>query len=90
MMRNLKTYEQFINEASEEDIKKVSLIKKLVEKHLRTEVDYSESSGVFTMKGLVLVYPKVLENLLKTIDIKPKNISKPVKGKIAGDTTFEI
>lgn len=90
-MRNLPTYEQFINEASKSlEPRQVSLIKKLVEKHLRTEVDYSESSGVFTMKGLVLVYPKVLENILKTIDVKPKNISKPVKGQIAGDTTFEV
>jgi hypothetical protein len=89
-MRNLPTYEQFLNEASEIDTKKVSSIKKLVGEKLRTEVDYTESSGVFTMKGLVLRYPKVLENILKTIDIKPKNISKPVKGQIAGDTTFEI
>ena len=42
------------------------------------------------MKGLVLRYPKVLENILKEEGIKATNISKPIKGKIAGDTTFKI
>lgn len=90
-MRNLPTYEQFLNEATKPlEPSQISSIKKLVGEKLRTEVDYTESSGVFTMKGLVLLYPKVLENILKELDLKPKNISKPVKGQIAGDTTFEI
>jgi len=87
-MKNLITYEQFLLEA--DDASKVSEIKKLVEEKLRTKVDYSESSGVFTMKGLLLINPKILENILSEIDVKAKNISKPVKSQISGDTTFEI
>ena len=87
-MKNLLTYEQFLLEAKETS--KVPEIKKLVEEKLRTVVDYSESSGVFTMKGLLLINPKILENILSEIDVKAKNISKPVKSQISGDTTFEI
>ena len=87
-MKNLLTYEQFLLEAKETSM--VPEIKKLVEEKLRTVVDYSESSGVFTMKGLLLINPKILENILSEIDVKAKNISKPVKSQISGDTTFEI
>jgi hypothetical protein len=90
MMRNLKSYEAFLLEGDESSKSVVSLVKKVVSEKLRTEVDYTDSSKVFTMKGLVLVYPKVLENILKEEGIKAINISKPVKGQIAGDTTFKI
>tara|TARA_R110001606_G_scaffold318252_2_gene465070 strand:+ start:527 stop:802 length:276 start_codon:yes stop_codon:yes gene_type:complete len=91
-MRNLKTYDEFISESLilEEDKSVISDIKKLVSDKLRTEVEYTESSKVFTCKGLLLAYPNVLEDILSTIDIKPKKISKPEKGQVAGDTTFEI
>ena len=90
MMRNLKTYEAFLLEGDESSKSVVALVKKVVSEKLRTEVDYIESSKVFTMKGLVLVYPKVLENILAKENIKAVSISKPVKGKIAGDTTFKV
>jgi hypothetical protein len=89
-MRNLKTYDTFLLEAEEVSKSVISAVKKIVGEKLRTEVEYVESSKTFTMKGLVLVYPKVLENILKEEKIKAVNISKPVKGQIAGDTTFKI
>jgi hypothetical protein len=89
-MRNLKTYEAFLFEAEESSKSVVALVKKVVSEKLRTEVDYVDSSKVFTMKGLVLRYPKVLENILKEEGIKAINISKPIKGQVAGDTTFKI
>jgi hypothetical protein len=90
MMRNLKTYDTFLLEAAEVSKSVISTVKKIVSEKLRTEVDYVESSKTFTMKGLVLRYPKVLENILKEEGIKATNISKPIKGQIAGDTTFKI
>tara|TARA_Y100000385_G_C12916559_1_gene560599 strand:+ start:457 stop:735 length:279 start_codon:yes stop_codon:yes gene_type:complete len=92
-MRNLKTYSQFIAESiilEEEEKSVISDVIKLVNDKLRTKVEYTESSKVFTCKGLRLQYPNVLEDILSTIDIKAKNISKPIKGQVAGDTTFEI
>ena len=89
-MRNLKTYEAFLLEGDESSKSVVALVKKVVSEKLRTEVDYIESSKVFTMKGLVLIYPKVLENILAKEKIKAVSISKPVRGQIAGDTTFKV
>ena len=93
-MRNLKTYSQFVAESiileEEEEKSVISDVIKLVSDKLRTKVEYTESSKVFTCKGLLLAYPNVLEDILSTIDIKAKNISKPIKGQVAGDTTFKI
>ena len=74
----------------EEEKSVISDVIKLVSDKLRTKVEYTESSKVFTCKGLLLAYPNVLEDILSTIDIKAKNISKPIKGQVAGDTTFKI
>ncbi len=87
-MRNLITYEQFlITEAL--DTSKISDITKLVSEKLRTKVEYTESSGVFTCVGLALKYPEVLEDILKKEGYEAKNI-KLIGAEFSGDTEFEI
>ena len=87
-MRNLITYEQFLlNEAL--DTSKISDIKKLVSEKLRTNVEYTESSGVFKCVGLALKYPEVLEGILKDEGYKSKNV-KLIGAEFSGDTEFEI
>ncbi len=87
-MRNLPTYEQYmISEAL--DTSEVSEIKKIVSEKLRTVVEYTKSSGVFTCVGLALKYPEVLEGILKDAGYEAKNIK--LQGfEYAGDTDFEI
>lgn len=87
-LRNLITYEQFLlNEAL--DTSKISDIKKIVSEKLRTNVEYTESSGVFKCVGLALKYPEVLEGILKDAGYDAKNI-KLVGAEYSGDTEFEI
>ena len=87
-MRNLITYEQFLlNESL--DTSKISDIKKLVSEKLRTEVEYTESSGVFKCKGLALKYPEVLEDILKKGGYDSKSI-KLIGSEYSGDTEFKI
>lgn len=87
-MKNLITYEQFLlNEAL--DTSKISDIKKLVSEKLRTNVEYTESSGVFKCVGLALKYPEVLKDILKEGGYNSKNI-KLVGAEYKGDTEFEI
>jgi hypothetical protein len=87
-MRNLITYEQYlITEALEKS--KVSAIKKIVSEKLRTEVEYTESSGVFTCKGLSLCDFKILEDILDKEGFEAKNI-KLDGSLISGSTEFEI
>jgi hypothetical protein len=87
-LRNLITYEQFlITEAL--DTSKISDITKLVSEKLRTKVEYTESSGVFTCVGLALKYPEVLEDILKKEGYEAKNI-KLIGAEFSGDTEFEI
>lgn len=87
-MKNLITYEQFLlNEAL--DTSKISDIKKLVSEKLRTEVEYTKSSGVFKCVGLALKYPEVLEDILKKEGYEAKNI-KLIGAEFSGDTEFEI
>jgi hypothetical protein len=87
-MINLISYEQFIlNEAL--DTSKISEIKKLVSEKLRTEVEYTESSGVFTCNGLSLCDFSILEDILKDAGFEAKNIK--LNGTlISGSTEFEI
>lgn len=87
-MRNLITYEQFlITEAL--DKSKVSEVKKIVSEKLRTIVEYTESSGVFTCKGLSLCDFSILEDLLDKEGFKAKNIK--LNGTlISGSTEFEV
>jgi hypothetical protein len=84
-MLNLPTYEQFLNEAI--DNSKVSEIKKLVSEKLRTEVEYTESSGIFTCKNFSLCDNSILEDILKEIDVQPKKIKTT---GFNGSTEFEI
>jgi hypothetical protein len=87
-LKNLITYEQFLlTEAL--DTSKISDIKKIVSEKLRTEVEYTESSGVFKCVGLALKYPEVLEEILKKEGYETKNI-KLVGAEFSGDTEFEI
>lgn len=87
-MINLITYEQFVlNE--DLDKSKVSEIKKIVSEKLRTEVNYTESSGIFTCKGLSLCDFSILEDILKDAGYESKNIR--LNGTlISGSTEFEI
>jgi len=87
-MINLITYEQFVlNE--DVDKSKVSEIKKIVSEKLRTEVNYTESSGIFTCKGLSLCDFSILEDILKDAGYESKNIR--LNGTlISGSTEFEI
>jgi hypothetical protein len=87
-MRNLLSYEQYlITEAL--DTSEIAEIKKAVSEKLRTEVEYTESSGLFTCNGLALVDFTILEDILKDIGFEGKNIK--LNGTlIAGSTEFEI
>lgn len=87
-MLNLPTYEQYmISEAL--DTSEVSEIKKIVGEKLRAVVEYTESSGVFTCKGLALKFPEVLEEILKDAGYEAKNI-KLIGAEYSGSTEFEI
>ena len=86
-MRNLITYEQYLLEAL--DTSKVSDIKKIVSEKLRTEVEYTKSSEVFTCKGLSLCDFSILEKILKDAGYESKNIK--LNGTlISGSTEFQI
>lgn len=87
-MRNLITYEQFLIK-EDLDTSKISDIKKIVSEKLRTEVEYTKSSGVFKCVGLALKYPEVLEDILKKEGYEAKNI-KLIGAEFSGDTEFEI
>lgn len=87
-MRNLPTYEQYlILEAL--DRSEIAEIKKAVSEKLRTEVEYTESSGVFTCNGLSLVDFTILEDIIEGIGYEAKNIK--INGTLtSGSTEFEI
>jgi hypothetical protein len=87
-MRNLPTYEKYLLlEAL--DRSEIAEIKKVVSDKLRTEVEYTESSGVFTCNGLSLVDFTILEDILEDAGYKAKNIK--LNGTlISGSTEFEI
>lgn len=87
-MKNLITYEKFLL-LEEIDQSQIAEIKKVVSEKLRTEVEYTESSGVFSCKGLSLVDFTILEDILEDIGVKAKNIK--LNGTlISGSTEFEI
>lgn len=82
------TYEQFLV-LEELDKSKVAEVKRIVNEKLRTDVEYTESTGVFKCVGLALKYPEVLEDLLKKEGYEAKNI-KLIGSEYKGDTEFEI
>ena len=87
-MRNLITYEQFLI-LEELDKSKVAEVKRIVNEKLRTDVEYTESTGVFKCVGLALKYPEVLEDILKKEGYEATNI-KLLGFEFKGDTEFKI
>ena len=72
------------------DRSEMSELKKVLTEKLRTVVDYTESSEVYTLKGLKLIDEKILQNVLKEIGWKATNYKVVKTSMTGGDTEFKI
>jgi hypothetical protein len=72
------------------DRSEMAELKKVLTEKLRTVVDYTESSEVYTLKGLKLIDEKILQNVLKEIGWKATDYKIVKTSMTGGDTEFKI